>query len=69
MPKYNVEVCRTAYGFHTITVTADTPEQAARLAENIASDFEFSTKSADYTTDVSLVSIRAHTNWASNAAQ
>jgi len=51
MPKYNVEVCRTAYGFHTITVTADTPEQAARLAENIASDFEFSTKSADYTTD------------------
>lgn len=48
MPKYSVEVCRTAWGFNTIEVEADNPEQAKEKALDEAGNYLYSEKSSEY---------------------
>lgn len=47
---YQVEVCRISYGFRTIEVEADSPEEAQKKARDEAGDYVFSEKSSEYTT-------------------
>lgn len=49
--KYVVSVCRTAYAFRDIEVTAQSEKEALELALEDAGNHEFSEKTADYTTD------------------
>lgn len=46
--KYKVEICRTAYGFNTVEVEADSPEQAKEKALDQAGDHLYSEKSSEY---------------------
>ena len=45
---FDIEVIRIGYGSHTISVEAETYEQAQELALDKAGDYEYSEKSADY---------------------
>ena len=45
---FNIEVIRIGYGSRTISVEAETYEQAQELALDKAGDYEYSEKSADY---------------------
>jgi hypothetical protein len=49
MPKYLVEVCRTAYGFNTLEIEAENYQQAKKLALDEAGNHEYSEKSSEYT--------------------
>jgi len=49
--EYEVKVCRTAYAFHTIKVTAASPEEAEEKALDEAGDHLYSEKSSEYTLD------------------
>jgi hypothetical protein len=49
MPKYLVDVCRTAYGFNTLEIEAESPEQARELALDEAGNHEYSEKASEYT--------------------
>jgi len=46
--EYNIEVCRIGYGFKTITVTANSQNEAEEFALDEAGDHEYSEKTADY---------------------
>ena len=48
---WQVQLCRTAYGFHTLEVLARTEQDARALALEEAGDIEFSTKSAEYSVE------------------
>lgn len=50
MPKFEVEVRRTAWGFRTIEVEAKNKLDAEQKALDIAGDFEYSEKSSEYET-------------------
>jgi hypothetical protein len=45
---YLVEVSRTAYGNHTIPVLASSPEEAEKLALEVAGNYFFSEHSSEY---------------------
>lgn len=45
---YEVEVCRTSYGFATIKIEAESEEEAEDLALEIAGNYDYSEKDADY---------------------
>ena len=47
MKEYEIEICRTGYGFATITVKADSQE-AERKALDEAGDHLYSEKSSEY---------------------
>jgi hypothetical protein len=49
MPKYLVNVCRTAWGFNTLEVEADGPEQAKEIALDEAGNHLYSEKESEYT--------------------
>lgn len=49
LKEFDIPVCRTGYGFATITVKAKTQKQAERLALEEAGNHDFSEKDADYT--------------------
>jgi hypothetical protein len=49
MPKYLVNVCRTAWGFNTLEVEADSPEQAKNIALDEAGNHLYSEKESEYT--------------------
>jgi hypothetical protein len=46
--KFLVEVLRTSYSHRTIEVEAETSKEAKEKAVDMAGDFEFSEKGADY---------------------
>lgn len=46
--EFEVEVVRIAYGFKTIKVTAQSPEEAKRKALEQAGNYEFSEKTSEY---------------------
>lgn len=48
---YEVNVCRTGYGFTSITVTARSQEEAENKALDEAGDHSYSEKSSEFTTD------------------
>lgn len=49
--KYQVEVCRTAYGFHTFEVEAASQREAERIALDCAGNESYSEKYAEYSVD------------------
>lgn len=50
--EWTVEICRTGYGFHTITVTARSEIEAKNIAEEQAGNFVFSDSSSDYSFEI-----------------
>lgn len=46
-----VSVCRTAYAHRDVKVTANSLDEAKIVAEDLAGDYEFSEKDADYEAD------------------
>jgi hypothetical protein len=50
--EWTVEICRTGYGFHTVTVTARTAVEAKKIADEQAGDILFSDYSSDYSFEV-----------------
>lgn len=48
MPIFKATVCRTSYGFATITVVADTKEEAEQKIREEEGDHEYSEKSSEY---------------------
>jgi len=48
MKTFDVEVARVSYGFAVIRVVADNEDDAKDKALNLAGDYEYSEKSADY---------------------
>lgn len=51
MPRYEVEVCRTGYGFNTIEVEASCADEAMMKALDEAGNHYYSEKDADYTVE------------------
>jgi hypothetical protein len=49
MPKFEIDVCRTGYGFARIEVEAETKEVAENLALDEAGDHDYNEKSSEYT--------------------
>lgn len=48
MPKYKVTMRRTGYAFRDIEVEAESRDKAREKAYEIAGDYEYSEKDADY---------------------
>jgi hypothetical protein len=46
--QFRVNIVRTSYGFHTITVEAENAKKAKELALEEAGDHEYPEKDADY---------------------
>ena len=46
--KYEIEICRTGYGFRTITVEAHSYKEAKELALNEAGEHDYNEKSSEY---------------------
>ena len=55
MKTYDVDVCRTSYAFRTIRVEAETKADAISRAEDIAGNFTFSEKDAEYEADGAMI--------------
>lgn len=51
MPKYKVNVCRTAYANRLIEVEAKDPKEAEEKALDIAGDFDYSEHSSNYSAE------------------
>lgn len=51
MPKYSVNVCRTAYGNRDIVVDAKNAKEAEERAVEVAGNFEFSEHTSNYTAE------------------
>ena len=47
--EYNIEVCRVGYSYLTFSVVAETKEIANMIALDMAGNYEFTEKSAEYT--------------------
>lgn len=58
MPKYNITVCRTGYGFNTIEVEANNQKEAEEKALDEAGNHEYSEKSSEYTLDGGAVEVK-----------
>lgn len=48
MPKFTATVCRTGYGFRTISVEADNSEEAQEKILDEAGNYEYSEKDSNY---------------------
>jgi hypothetical protein len=48
MPKYEVQVCRTSYAHRSIEVDAANREEAEQSALDMAGNFSYSEKDAEY---------------------
>ena len=49
LKRFDVDVCRTGYGFATISVMAANAQEADELALDRAGDYEYSEKNSEYT--------------------
>lgn len=57
MPKFKATVCRTSYSFHEIEVEAQNEEEAKQKILDVAGDYEYSEKSAEYTLNSDVTKI------------
>jgi len=48
LPRYEVEICRTGYGFHTILVEANSQDEAIDKALDGAGNHYYDEKDAEY---------------------
>lgn len=54
MPKYEVGIARTGYSYRTITVEAESEEEAEIIAQDTAGGYEFSESNAEYEVDAAV---------------
>lgn len=48
MPKFEVEIQRVSYQYHTVIIEADNEDQACNIAEEKSGDYEYKEKNAEY---------------------